>query len=201
MGTTLLVALAATAMAAPSLPINQWLFGEPPVRGMHFLNAEIGMTLAEWKALHGPGGSTPEAQADCWPDPSGAVVCTYATNYGKVTLTQSVSISKRYVTQDLRYYFSSDRLSRIEFHTSIDAFNAVVAAIEATYGPATETIRDVGLRYDGWRLPRVQKVWRLRSGLIEVTDPSSRANELAVQLSAGSDDPSAPRAEAHRSTL
>jgi hypothetical protein len=220
MGPALMIALAG-GMAAPSLPINQRLFGNAPAPDLRLVDAEIGMTLAEWRALPMPSGLTSQAGADCGAVPPSAVakavngdapkahstvVCDYETHYGKVSLRQSIRINRKYLARDPRYTFLNGRLAQIEFHASIDAFNAVMAAIDRAYGPSTETVRDDGPMYDDVRLPRVRKVWRLAAGLIQVTDPSSRPDELAVQLSAWSSGgisqvrPTSPPASATRST-
>lgn len=180
---TLIAALVAGALAAPGPPINQHLFGTRPGPNLRFVDAEMGMTLAQWKALPPLSGLASQSEAECGAGPSGGVVCDNTTHYGKVSLAQSARINRNYLAEDPRYTFVNGRLVEIEFHASIDAFNAIMSAIESPYGPATETDRDVGPTYDGVRLPRVRKIWRLAPGSIEVIDPSSRPDELAVRLS------------------
>jgi hypothetical protein len=84
--------------------------------------------------------------------------------------------------RDPKYDFVGGRLSRVEFRTSIDAFNDLTARFEARYGPANQTLRDDVETRSGLDLPRVRKIWRLPSGTVEIIDPATPPTQLDVQF-------------------
>lgn len=170
-----LVASIAVGLAAP----NAWpAITAPPTGPLQLEGARLGMALSDWKALSSPAEAG--ARAACAPAAS-TLVCGYAAPNEEVSLP----LVKSYRMRRPRYYFVAGTLSKIEFHTSIDAFNDVMAMLEAKYGPASQTLRnsvDVG---DNIYWPRVKKIWRLPGGTIELTDPASPASQIAVQFSRG----------------
>ncbi len=99
-----------------------------------------------------------------------------------MTFPQSVPLTAAYSAQQPTYTFTNGLLSRIEFHASVDAFDDVMAALKAVYGPASQTLRDQTSAGPGGSWPRVQKVWRRADGAIRLTDPSARADELDVVI-------------------
>jgi hypothetical protein len=163
------------------------------------MGARLGMGLAEWKALAYPGRNPAQVQTLCSDDSTGTagghlgagapgqgaqtVVCTYTSRLGSVTLPLSFPLTNIYLVREPKYDFVGGRLSRVEFRTSIDAFNDLTARFEARYGPASQTLRDDVTTRDGFDLPRVRKIWRLPSGSVEIIDPSTPPTQLAVQFS------------------
>ncbi|QUD89520.1 hypothetical protein [Phenylobacterium montanum] len=164
----------------------------PPAPMLQFDGARLGMTLDQWKALPFPGVAPANLLRVCTPDlassraaaagPSRQVECSYATRYGPETLVQSFPLTKRFLARAPHYFFSQNRLVKIEFRTSVDAFDDVVAQFQKQYGAASRTSRDDVRAGDGLALPRVRVLWRLRKGTVEVTDPSSVPNLLEVSL-------------------
>jgi hypothetical protein len=166
--------------------------------GIEFKGARLGMTIGEWKALAYPGRAPPRLTKACSndaqrladsglsvdaPEPSAdLVVCTYITRYGSKVLPQSFPLTKAYFVRDPKYYFLNGRLTKVEFRTSVDAFDDVMATLKKSYGPATQTERDDFKSRVGLDLPRVQIVWRLSNGFVEITDPSSPPNQLEVEI-------------------
>ena len=150
-----------------------------------FMGAQLGMGLDAWKALAYPGHGPNEVVAACAAGPAsapGGVVCTYAQRAGSFDLPLSIPLSGTWLVRDPRYDFVGGRLSRIEFRTSIDAFNDLTARFEAKYGPATQTLNDDVTTRDGRDLPRVRKIWRLPAGSIEIVDPTTPPTQLAVRF-------------------
>jgi hypothetical protein len=198
---TLVLALAAVATSIASPPINEGVFGGGPAQGLEFEAARLGMSLADWKGLPNPaGGPYSRAQADCRAAAGDLTVCSYETHYGDFVLPQSFPLNSQYQAHELKYYFTNGRLSRVEFLTSIDAFNDIVAALEAKYGPASQTIRDQTPPTYSRKEPRVQKIWRLASGVVRVVDPSSRENRLIVQISGSNATAAQTAARAEKSS-
>lgn len=145
---------------------------------LQFDSARLGMGLSDWKGLPAPGdaGATTACSAA-----GASVVCGYVAPDEEVSLP----LVKTYRVRRPQYTFVSGTLSKIEFHTSIDAFNDVMAMLEAKYGPATQVLRDSVDVGDGIHWPRVRELWRLGSGTIELTDPAKPASQLAVAFQAG----------------
>jgi hypothetical protein len=172
---------------------------EPPPAPatLQLKGAELGMTLDAWRALPFPGTPSPRVAASCSTDGAAKVgaprtavstkpsvtVCTYASRYGDITLPQPFPLTSRSLARDPRYSFTEGRLTTIEFDTSIDAFNDLVALFISRYGPEQRTIRDqIGPHH--W--PRVRKIWRLPAASILLTDPAARPGQLSVQFRSGS---------------
>ncbi|HEX4196509.1 MAG TPA: hypothetical protein VHZ26_03620 [Caulobacteraceae bacterium] len=149
-----------------------------------FMGARLGMGLAAWKALAYPGRNPGDVAAACAAGraSAGGLVCTYAQRAGGLSLPLSIPLSGSWLVRDPQYDFVGGRLSRIEFHTSIDAFNALTARFEARYGPASQTLHDDVTTRGGLDLPRVRMIWRLPAGSIEIVDPTTPPNQLAVRF-------------------
>jgi hypothetical protein len=155
------------------------------------------MTVEQWKSLPYPGPSSERATARCSYDPveappgdpqgesakqpTAVEVCTYVA---PEAADEAFPLMKTFLARNPRYYFVGGRLSKIEFHTSIDAFNDVMALLETRYGPASQTVRDDLKMTSGFDLPRVRKIWRQANGSIHLIDPSSTPTQLAVQFTA-----------------
>jgi len=167
-----------------------------------FKNAQLGMTLAEWRSLAPPGGAGPDAVAACADDPrivtlahnplsgtlraSDAVGCGYVDLFGDTALPHSILLDARFRANNLRYCFVRGRLAQIQFTASIDAYNNVTAMLEHQYGPPNLTKREQARGPDG-RFSRVVETWRSPLGQIVLTDPSDQQTELRVSLSAANE--------------
>jgi hypothetical protein len=150
-----------------------------------FMGARLGMGLAAWKAMAYPGRNPGDVSAACTAGRAlspGGVVCTYAQRAGGLSLPLSIPLSGSWLVRDPQYAFVGDRLSKIDFRTSIDAFNALTARFEARYGPASQTLRDDVTTRSGIDLPRVRMIWRLPTGSIEIIDPTTPPTQLAVRF-------------------
>ncbi|HZC16182.1 MAG TPA: hypothetical protein VE309_05430 [Caulobacteraceae bacterium] len=189
------VALGAAGLAATGAMANQPPQNDAPAGGatanggqsddIGFMGARLGMGLDAWKALAYPGRNPAEVATACAAGPvstPGVVVCTYAQRAGSLDLPLSIPLSGTWLVRSPRYDFVGGRLSRIEFRTSIDAFNDLTARFEAKYGPATQTLNDNLTTRDGLNLPRVRKIWRLPAGSIEIVDPTTPPTQLAVRF-------------------
>jgi hypothetical protein len=204
MSRLVLAFLAASFAAAAGLVPALAATAAAPTPDMAFKGARIGMTLDQWRSAPYPGTGGDHPASVCSPGggagfgsaarqsstASPAVICAYVDRVGDETLPQSFALTKTYLARRPTYDFVAGRLETIEFHASIDAFDDVMAMFDETYGPATETVRDLVRDAFGGDRPRVQKIWRLPAGDIRVTDPSSRPDELSVQISGR--DPARP---------
>lgn len=170
--------------------------------------ARLGMTFAEWRALPYAGQDDGHVSASCTGVPAGnggaplkivtserprtTVACSYVARFGRMAFPQSFALTSTLLANNPEYSFVGGNLSKIEFHLSIDAFDALVALFRARHGSENQTVRDSVTTKDGMIILRVQKVWRLPSGSIRIVDPSSRFNELLVRYeSLKADHPSA----------
>jgi hypothetical protein len=194
---TLVIAIAAAGAAQAS----QATPADAPAGVVGFMGARLGMGLDDWKALAYPGRNPAQVQAQCADEPAAAttikggrhaaaapasvaprLVCTYTSRLGGVALPLSIPLAGSFLVRQPQYDFVGGRLSKIEFHTSIDAFNDLTARFTSRYGPAGQTLRDDVTLSDGLDLPRVRKIWRLPGGSVEIIDPSARPTQLAVQF-------------------
>ncbi|HEY5006530.1 MAG TPA: hypothetical protein VII42_00915 [Caulobacteraceae bacterium] len=164
-----------------------------------FMGAQLGMGLAEWKALAYPGRNPAQVTTTCSDDTTRTggppvagggsgqggrlVVCTYTNRLGGAALPLSFPLTQAYLVQGPKYDFIDGKLSKVEFQTSIDAFDDLTARFEARYGPAAQTLRDDVTTRGGFDLPRVRKIWRLPKGSVEIIDPATPPTQLAVQFS------------------
>lgn len=159
---------------------------------LQFKGARLGMTIAQWKALPYPGGASTHVETACVDSPNrsadpGArvVVCSYVTRYGRIELPQSFAFTATRLARDPSYAFVDGKLARIEFQTSIDAFDELDARFATLYGHGQDgqTLRDQHAD-----VARVQKIWRTPGGTVRIIDPSPRPSLLSVQFtSAGLD--------------
>lgn len=164
---------------------------------LSFKDAQIGMTVGEWRSLAPPEGAGPDALAACSNDPrveavgasrmsatetaSGVVSCSYVSRFGDTVLMRSVELDARYRASDVAYLFDHDRLSEIRFTAPIDAFNDVMAMLQHHYGPPTVTQRDQIQTMDG-RFARVSQTWRVPGGAIKLVDPAGGLTQLEVSM-------------------
>ncbi len=70
-----------------------------------------------------------------------------------------------------RYVFRNGRLSEISFATSPDAFDAVVAGVDAQLEPANSTTHDTVRVFDR-TLPRVRMGWSGPAGVVTLVNPA-----------------------------
>jgi hypothetical protein len=184
------------ATAPPALCQPAW--GASASGDLFFGSARLGMSLVQWKASTPPGAPAPGLQATCSNEaepaaPSGVkisasrsepgdVVCSYVTHLGPYVIAQDFPLTRTYLARNPTFTFVSGKMDKIEFRSSIDAFDDLVAVFDAKFGPAAETIRDQVRTSHGQPLDRVQKTWRLRGGLVRITDPSARPDQLVVDF-------------------
>lgn len=192
------LALAALLGAVATPALAQTAAGAIPRGDLQFDGARLGMSLSQWKALPPPQGSTADVATECSNDTtldtasrvtfsvSGSeppvVVCSYVARLGRYVLAQDFPLAKTYFARNPKFTFVSGRLAKIEFKSSINAFDDLVAAFEARFGAASQTIRDQIRTPFGLTLPRVQKIWRLPDGLVSITDPSDDLDRLVVDF-------------------
>lgn len=169
-----------------------------PATIFEFKGAHLGMTLKDWRSMpfpaSGPGSSpakpicSNDAAAKAVglavnPAEGGAntVVCTYASRYGRYFLPAALAIDNRYLARNVRYAFRNDRLFRIQYQTSVDAFDAMVSQFDARYGPPLKLVRDMPKIAYG-RYFRVMQTWRAPGLDVELIDPVPTTNALSVSF-------------------
>lgn len=193
----ILIAMIAGVALTAGLATETPTVSAPPAGGpLSFDGATLGMTVGAWRSLAPPPGVGPSAAPDCGPavgDPiraeqlapsapaPGNVTCSYGARFGAEVLLHSAKFDDRFRLDGLRYRFAGGRLSEIDFTTSIDAYNDVVARLTAEYGAPVTIVRDVA-RTATVRLPRVRQVWRTAGGSVSLTDPSSDPLRLSVRF-------------------
>jgi hypothetical protein len=132
-----------------------------------FENADLGMSLADWRAA-----APDHAQAPCAPasrDPH-IVVCEPASEVGGA-----------YSKRDRRAVFVDGVLAHLSFSTSIDSFDGVMARLDKTFGKPAEVVRNTIRLRDGLVLPHVLMTWTNGLATIRVTDPEPPGGLLTVR--------------------
>ena len=170
----------------------------PPV--LEFKGSRLGMSLAAWRSAPFPGVTPTPVRPVCSDDdPAHAgrlgllvsatdrtasqVVCTYAFT-GLGGPREPVPISDGLFARAIRYTFRGGRLAEISYLASPNAFDALVARIDAQMGPSTSTTRDaLRMRSAAW-LPRVRMRWLGRAGTVTLTDPVADTGMMAVDYAA-----------------
>lgn len=159
--------------------------------------ATFGMSTGAWRAPPVPASAGPTAVPMCWTHQQPVSVpgytlsaedkrtdlttCAYLSRFGSYVLPHSVRLDSRFSATGLRFLFVRDRLSEVEFRTSVDAYNDVMALLTKRFGPPTRTDRDTIVTELG-RTPRVRQLWQVRGGKIELVDPSADLTRLGVVL-------------------
>lgn len=163
--------LAAAAAAAPSQPLE-------------FQGVALGTPLQAWlqRPLDDPGRPGLRAVCRRSAGAAAATVCRYVGRYGAVTVGESFPLAGRYRARDVAYRFVGGRLAEVDFSTSADAFNLMMARLKQRYGQPAQVVRGTASYGHGVRLPRVRVVWRLPAGEVELTDPSADPGRMAVRL-------------------
>ena len=173
------------ALSVFTQPATVAVFASGP-GALSFGGASLGMSKADWLQLVPSGVTTGRAAASCAPAAGvaaagAAVSCTYATRYGQVTLPQAIPLSGGYLARAPTYVFVGDRLRRIEFRTSLNAFNALDARFTQRFGPPSLTLRQAVPTHSGPKLDRVVRAWRAPGGVVRIIDPSTaRPDSLSV---------------------
>jgi hypothetical protein len=165
-----------------------------------FKGAELGMSLADWKAAPFPARTSNPVAAACSNDPSGAaaglkvtaaqarlgeIVCTYISAEPGSPDWEVIPITDQIMADHVIYGFRAGRLTSISYQTSVDAFDNVVARIKAQIGPSSEVQRDLLHTRWGVDLQRVKMFWRTPDGSAQLVDPFARPDKLSVTLSSG----------------
>jgi hypothetical protein len=168
--------------------------------------AQLGMTLAAWRALPAPDGAGAGAKAVCSNDAAvrglahdllaqaasssaasaaqagaGADVCGYASVAGDYVLPRQVVVDPPW-RGDVRHLFQDGRLAAIRYQTSINAYDALMAKLAPLYGAPTRTRRD-RISTSLGRAPRVSQTWVTSDGRVELIDPGPDPARLLVTLS------------------
>jgi hypothetical protein len=157
----------AKAAASPLHPTS--------IRVVHygFEHADLGMSLARWRAA-----SPDQATAPCAPAPHDPkiVVCTPAAEVGG-----------RYNKRDRRAVFVNGVLAQLSFSTSINSFDGVMARLDKTYGRPAKVVRDTIRLGDGLVLPHVLMTWTNGLETIRITDPEPPGGLLTVRATLDAD--------------
>jgi hypothetical protein len=167
---------------------------------LEFKGAELGMSLADWKAAPFPARISSPVAAVCSNDPQGAaaglkvtaaqarfgeIVCTYVSAGTGSPDWQVIPITDQFMADHVIYGFRAGRLTSITYQTSADAFDNVVARIKAQIGPSSQVQRDRMPTRWGVDLQRVKMFWRTPAASAQLVDPSTRPDKLSVTLSTG----------------
>jgi hypothetical protein len=155
---------------------------------LEFDGARLGMSLQAWKAQTRPGTNAgPEAPV-CEPRPGAAdvVACAWLARYGSYVLPEAAPLKGRYLARRPTYAFVGGRLACIEFSSSVDAFELLMATLKARYGPPTRVLHDEAAEPDRLKLQlsRVKVQWDLPAGRIRLVDPASDPDRLTVRIQA-----------------
>jgi hypothetical protein len=155
------------------------------------------MTMAAWRALPPPPSAGPTAVPACWnneaPVPiggyrlsaedkrTGLSTCAYVSRFGDVVLPHPVRLDATFRADGLRFLFDKGRLAEVEFRTSVDACNDVLALLMHRFGAPIDTVRDT-VRTTVGNDVRVHQTWRVGAGKIVLIDASANPTELGVVL-------------------
>jgi hypothetical protein len=146
-----------------------------PLRIVHygFEHADLGMTLAQWRAA-----SPDQASAPCAPTPHDphVVVCQPDSVVGDT-----------YSKRNRRAVFVDGVLARVAFSTSIDSFDNVMAPLDKTFGRPAKIVRDTIRLRDGLVLPHVLMTWTNGLATIRITDPEPPGGLLTVRATLDAD--------------
>jgi len=172
----MLAAQPATPPAAVAVPPAQ--AAAEPVKIVRYGldHAELGMSLADWRAA-----SPDNAQAACALAPSHpqVVVCDApprpAPKGGYLD------------EQNRRAVFVDGVLARVSYSTTIDAFDGVMARLDQTFGRPARVVRDTIRLQDGLVLPRVQMTWTNGLATIRLTDPEAPGGLMTVRATLNED--------------
>jgi hypothetical protein len=178
-----LITGAAAAAAAFAAPLAAR--ATEPAPPLAFRGVELGTTRDAWRALKLPTSAPQHARRLCSDDPGAsaaglaptevpkdAVVCAVVDTYGALRLPVTFSWNGQHAANHVRYIFRAGRLAEIRAVLPADAFDALIAQLRRSYGPASQEIRD-SVKSEIGKLPRVTERWLTSSGKIEIVDPST----------------------------
>ncbi len=160
--------------------------------------ARLGMTLDAWRSLpYRPApdshlttactteaGSARRLEMAQTPKRPGVLSCSYVARYGRIVLQDAFPLTETFLARTPHYTFIDGQLARIEFHTSVNAFNDLDALFTARFGPPVTTVRDNLNIGHGRKLPRVRREWRNAGTAVWIVDPSERPDQLIVRYGA-----------------
>lgn len=170
--------LAAIGLAAAAPP--------PPAGGpLEFDGAKLGMSLQQWKALP-PPSPDPRATPICEAGAGAAPVtaCSYAARFGAYELPEPAPLAGRFLARKQTYRFVGGALTCIEYRSSIDAFDVLVAKLKAQYGRPSRIVHSPATPAGQLGAPSVEVDWTLPNGQVRLVDPSPDPNRLMVRLQA-----------------
>ncbi|HUZ13667.1 MAG TPA: hypothetical protein VMU93_12550 [Caulobacteraceae bacterium] len=184
--------MAGVLLHAPGAAADTRLTPALPLDG-----ASLGMSAEAWKQLPPPASAGATATPACWTNPravripgyplsaadrrSGVAICAWVDRFGHDVLPHSIRLEGPFRASDLRFVFVRDRLARVEFRTSVDAYSDVTALLDQRYGRPVLTTRG-RVRSEVGPLRRVRRVWRTPSGEVVLTDPSADRVDLSVTM-------------------
>jgi hypothetical protein len=164
--------------AIAALPAPAAAASAPPEGAMRivrygFEHADLGMTLAQWRAAA--------------PDQAAAPCAAEAGNPQVVVCQPAPQVGGAYGKRDRRAVFVNGVLARLAFSTSIDSFDGVMARLDKTYGRPAKIVRDTIRLGDGLVLPHVLMTWTNGLATIRVTDPEPPGGLLTVRATLDAD--------------
>ncbi len=166
--------------AVAALPVPSAKAGSPPpprepLRMVRygFDHAELGMSLADWRASSPDHVKAPCVSAAGSPH---VVICEPASQVGGA-----------YSKRDRRAVFVDGVLARLAFSTSIDSFDGVMAKLDNRFGRPAQVVRDTIQLHDGLVLPHVLMIWTNGLATIRITDPEPPNGVLTVRATLDAD--------------
>lgn len=183
-------AAAATPKAANAKAPN------PKAIDLKIMDAPLGMSLADWRAMRPPGPLSPNVKAVCSSDPggggaslapspaqrkAGVVVCGYISRYGRYAFPQGFALDGPYSVTQVRYDFRGGRLAEIDCDAPIGAYDRLVADLKTRYGASSRLVRDHVTTEIG-ALPRVIQTWATPRGAVELRDPVPPFSQLRLSV-------------------
>ncbi|HEX3887997.1 MAG TPA: hypothetical protein VHW05_10910 [Phenylobacterium sp.] len=177
----------------------------PKATDLKIMDAPLGMSLADWRAMPPPGPLSPNVKPVCSNDPGGAgaslapnpaqlkagmVVCGYISRYGHYTFPQRFALDGPYSVTQVRYDFRAGRLAEIDCDAPVGAYDRLVADLKTRYGASSRLVRD-HVKTEIGVLPRVIQTWATPRGAVELRDPVPPFSQLRLSVIA----PAVPRAQ------
>lgn len=159
-----------------------------------FDGAYLGMSLEAWRRAPFPGTPNPHTAPTCTAGAGSTAagltkasaaatteVCAYVSRYGSAILTEDVPWTQGLLAKSPRYVFTGGRLTRIDIHVGIDAFDKVMARMKARYGAPSRMVRD-NMKTRVGALSRVTVRWKTPAGAIELVDPTADLANMTISF-------------------
>jgi hypothetical protein len=161
-------------------------------------NVHLGMSLEAWKALPFPGAPSNHVQPICTDDAvgeaggllptasprvAGTVVCGYFSRYGRFNLPKAIALGPGIEAEWVGFDFLGGRLSSIDYRTSADVYDDLLAGLTARFGPPSRGMED-DVRTGIGLVPRVRQTWNTPQGVITLVDPVQPFTQIGIRLSA-----------------